>query len=97
MSDPCEFHFQEGFAGEVVTLEVDGREVARFSARTRLQTGLAQVERLELDIGQVVTVRVPERSSSERYQRVPGDRWVTVNLAGGKLSVRSVEASPGYV
>jgi hypothetical protein len=97
MSDACEFHFQEGFTGEVVTLEIDGREIARFNARTRFQTGLAQIETVALEDGQVVTIRVPERSLTELYQKAPGDRWVAVNIAGGKLSVRSVEASPGYV
>ena len=97
MSMSCEFHFQEGFAGETVTLAVDGKVSFRFQARTRLQTGLAQIKTLELDPGQTVTIAVPSLALSDKYVVAEGDRWLTINLVDRALVVQPAQMSPGYV
>ncbi len=43
-----ELHFQEGFDGEDIEILVGGRVVARMRLRTRMQTGLAHIEKLML-------------------------------------------------
>lgn len=97
MSKYCEFHFQEGFTGENVTLSVDGETRVRFDARTRLQTGLSQIESLNLDPGQTVTIAVPSIPILVEYQVVEGDRWVTINMVDRALVVRPAQRRPGYL
>lgn len=97
LSKPCEFHFQEGFSGETVTLVVDGETRVRFEARTRLQTGLAQIETLVLDPGQTVTIAVLNPALRDDYRVAEGDRWVTINMVDRALVVRSAQRMPGYV
>jgi hypothetical protein len=97
MAKNYEFHFQEGFAGETVTVAVDGQTRVSFKARTRLQTGLARIESLQLDPGQTVAIAVPELALHQTYRVAEGDRWITINLVGGALVVRPAQASPGYL
>ena len=91
-----EFHFQEGFTGQTVTLAVDGRTRESFPARTRLQTGLARIESLPLEPGQTVTIAVPDLKLHETYLVAKGDRWIAINLVGPALVVRPTQRSPGY-
>lgn len=97
MSAAREFHFQEGFAGEAVSIAVDGVERARFDARTRLQTGLARIETLDLEPGRSVVIAIPALSLRQEIVVAPEDRWVTVNLVDRKLVVRRAKGGPGYV
>lgn len=92
-----EFHFQEGFTGQTVSLAVDGETHVRFEAHTRLQTGLARIETLELDPDQTVTIAVPDRALHEKYHVAEGDRWISINLVGRTLVVRPEQRSPGYL
>ncbi len=67
-----ELHFQEGFCGEDVEIIIGGRVVARLRVETRLQTGLAHIEKLLLskdqqevqitiaELGQVRSVRAAD-------------------------------------
>lgn len=93
----CEFHFQEGFTGETVTLSVDGEVRAQFEARTRLQTGLARIESLELTPGQTVAIAVSAPGLGAKHRAAAGDRWITVNRVDGTLVVQSATRRPGYV
>jgi len=93
----CEFHFQEGFAGELVTVAVDGVLRVQFEARTRLQTGVAHIELVAVDPGQTVTIAVPIHSVQCEYRISGIDHWVTINLVDHKLVVQRSEGSPGYL
>lgn len=97
MGQSCEFHFQEGFAGEAVEMAVAGKSSARFKARTRAQIGLAKIETLQLQAGQTVSISIPALGLRSDFQVGAADRWVTVNVADNTLVVRSVQAGPGYV
>ena len=97
MSVSCEIHFQEGFAGESVTVAVDGKQRAKFVVRTRLQTGLARMEAVKVDPGQVVSIEVPSLSAREEFRVGPKDHWLSVNLVSNSLQVRSEPSMPGYL
>lgn len=97
MSQPCEIHFQEGFSGQHVVVAVDGEVRLEFEARTRFQTGLARLERIRLDPGQVVSVAVSEDDVSDEYQVDEDVRWIAVNLVDNHLSIRPQKSGPGYV
>lgn len=92
-----ELHFQEGFSGETVEVLVDGVRVARFEARTRMQIGLAHIERLDLSPGDVVTVRIGDDATSASVTAEPGKTYLNINLKNDKLILESTESSPGYV
>jgi hypothetical protein len=97
MGKQCEFHFQEGFSGELVTVAVDGVLRAQFEARTRLQTGVAHIELVAVAPGQTVTIAVPIHSVHGEYQISESDHWVTINLVDNKLVIQRSEGSPGYL
>ena len=97
MGNRCEFHFQEGFTGQTVTVTVEGRAPMRFEVHTRLQTGLARIEKLELNPGQTVTIAMPDLLLRHDYRVGEDDRWITINLVGRALVVRPEQRSPGYL
>lgn len=98
MGQIYEFHFQEGFTGEIVTLAINGEIRVQFAARTRLQTGLAHIEQLKLELGELVSISVPDLAISSEYRVVEGDYcWVTINLIGKQLDVQRANRCPGYV
>jgi hypothetical protein len=92
-----ELHFQEGFSGQTVEVLVDGTEVARFEARTRMQIGLAHIERLDLSPGDVVTVRIGDGATSASITAESGKTYFNINLKDHKLIMDSTESSPGYM
>lgn len=97
MRQSVEFHFQEGFRGETVTVESGGKHLVQAALRTRLQTGLAHIEKADLAVGQTVVVAIPELQLEAKYTIAGNDRWITVNVADRSLTIRSVPDRPGYV
>lgn len=93
----CELHLQEGFAGETVDIEVDGVQVARIAARTRMQTGLAHIEKLALQPGQTVTVRLHASNLFGQHTVAAGQPYIQVTLDHGALRIRASAALPGYL
>lgn len=93
----CELHFQEGFSGEQVELLVDGRSMAEFEARTRMQIGVAHIEKLALDPGQTVTVRMKDRDVEGSITAVAGKKFIIVNISGDLLTLKNSDATPGYL
>lgn len=97
MGQSIEFHFQEGFAGETVTVRSDGATLVNETMRTRLQTGLAHIATVELAAGKTAIVAVPDKNLESKHAIVDTDRWIAVNLVDRSLKVRSVPDRPGYV
>lgn len=97
MSRTFELHFQEGFFGQTVEISVDGEEVARFEARTRLQTGLARIEKLDLRSGQEMTIHIKELNLNESFRLEYAQIYVMVNLINERLIVRLTDRLPGYL
>lgn len=93
----CEFHFREGFTGEVVELTVAGERRMRRELRTRLQIGLAHIEEVRLHSGQEAVITVPAAALRAGIEVEETDRWIAVDLEGGALVVRRVGSAPGYV
>jgi hypothetical protein len=91
-----EVHFQDGFSGEAIELLVDGRTVARFAARTRYQTNLAHIERLEILPNQKITIQcagLPARTIAGGTSPA----YIVVRKVGDQLELEKTEQSPGYV
>lgn len=97
MSTHCELHFQEGFSGETVAVAVNGEIRLRFEARTRLQTGLARLEILDVNPGETITISVPQRNSHGEFRPSGATYILTVNLVAGVLLVRPAASAPGYI
>jgi hypothetical protein len=97
MPTQYELHLQEGFTGEGVEVLVDGESVAEFEARTRMQIGAAHVEKLALDPGQTVTVRIRERNIQGSITAMTGKKFIIVNMSGSLLNIRNSDERPGYV
>ena len=94
---PIQFHFQELFTGEQIDLLAGDRALARFVARTRFQTGLAHIERLELADGDEVTVRIDELDLEATVTVDPDRPFVAIRLENGQLQIESRATTPGYV
>lgn len=93
-----ELHLREGFGGETVVIEVDGAEMARLKARTRMQIGLAHIEKLgQLKPGQMVAVRLPDLNLSAEHRVVAGRPFILVMQENGALRIEASETTPGYL
>ncbi len=97
MPTQYELHLQEGFSGEGVEVLVDGETVAEFEARTRMQIGAAHVEKLTLDPGQTVTVRIRDRDIQGSITATSGKHFIIVNMSGSLLNMKSSDERPGYI
>ncbi len=97
MPTQYELHLQEGFSGEGVEVLVDGEIVAEFEARTRMQIGVAHVEKLVLDPGQTVTVRIRDGDIQGSIKATTGKKFIIVNLSGRLLNMQISNERPGYL
>lgn len=92
-----ELHFTEGFSGEEISILVEGRIVAEFSAQTKLQTGLAHIEMLDLPDGEEVVVNINRPKTSVHLDVDASHPFVTFALQDGVLLTRKTDLRPGYV
>lgn len=92
-----ELHFTEGFSGEEISILVEGRIVAEFSAQTKLQTGLAHIEMLDLPDGEEVVVKITRPKTSVHLDVDASHPFVTFALQDGVLLTRKTDLRPGYV
>ncbi len=92
-----EFHFQEGFTGQIFEIVASGRICTTVMARTRLQIGLAHIEAIDLKDGQEVLIR--EKSThTETSIHVQHDKpFVVLKWVNGKLEAAMTGQSPGYL
>lgn len=92
-----ELHLQEGFDGETLVVTVDTVEVARITARTRMQIGLAHIEKLTLKAGQTLTFRLLETTTQTRHLVAADTPFIQISLEDGVLHVSSTKTLPGYL
>ncbi len=97
MGKSVEFHFQEGFKGQIVTLTVDGKVQLSSETQTRLQIGLARIETIELTSGRTVIIELPDLKIMQTYEVAESDYWISVNLIDHSLVIRPEGQSPGYL
>ncbi|MGY1690642.1 hypothetical protein [Geodermatophilus sp. SYSU D01105] len=91
---------EEGFAGDAVVVEVDGRTVLeRDDVRTRMQVGFAERLEVPVDAGEAtLEVRVPQRGAAGRLTCSVADRLhVGVSLRDDEVVFRTSEQPFGYV
>jgi antitoxin (DNA-binding transcriptional repressor) of toxin-antitoxin stability system len=91
-----ELHLQEGFRGETVAIRLDGAPVAELVARTRMQLGLAHVERLQVRAGQTLALAIPAARLEASLVLDADSPVVTANLVGGALRLAYPQAPPRY-
>jgi hypothetical protein len=90
-------HFQDGFFGEAMELWRGDARLASWALNTRLQTGLAAIERVSLEPGERVRLIVKGSGKAADID-VPRDGGVlAVNLEDGVPKVRFVDEEPGYL
>lgn len=91
---------QEGFRGDKVVVRVNGKEVLQRAVKTRVQTGLAAIEQLDVAPGDItVEVELPERRISGTFHLQGGrDTYVGVSVsANGKLTHKTSLEPFGYL
>jgi N-methylhydantoinase B/oxoprolinase/acetone carboxylase alpha subunit len=91
-----EVHLQEVFSGETVWLAVEGLDRARLEARTRFQTGLADIETLKVHEGDEVTIRV-DGGGCTGVTAERSNPYIVVKMIEGRLDVTKLARSPGYL
>lgn len=91
-----ELHLQEGFTGETVVIRLDGALMGELAARTRMQIGLAHVERLRVRAGQTLSLAIPASRLEASLVLDAASPVVTANLAGGALRLAHPQAPPRY-
>lgn len=86
---------QEGFAGEPVTISVDGREVYRKDqVRTRTQIGLADSVETTHDAGPA-TIEVKAKTAAETIKTaIAGDLYLAISLTPDGHIVHRTSAQP---
>lgn len=92
-----ELHFTEGFSGQEISIEIEGRTVAEFSARTKFQTGLAHIVMLDLQAGQEVTIKFSDPKTSVHLDVDASHPFVIFALQDGVLTTSKTDTRPGYL
>lgn len=94
---PIEFHFQEGFSGQIFEIIASGRICATVTVRTRYQISLAHIETIELQDSESVVIR-EQATQAETSVQIDHDKpFVVLKLVNGKLETEATSQSPGYV
>lgn len=99
MSERVIIHFQEGFAGEAVELWQGRKRLGEWPMRTRLQTGVAHIESLELKPGTELRLAMPATGvkASLKAPQTGGAHVFLVNFDGQELRITEAEDEPGYL
>lgn len=97
MPETCELHFQEGFSGETVEVRLDTKQIAVFTIKTRMQIGLAHVEKITASEGDRVEILIKESGLSKTVSAIDNGNYIIINLKNGKLEVSVSRVSPGYL
>jgi hypothetical protein len=96
---PLTLDLQEGFEGDQVVIAIDGHEQFRKSGiRTRLQIGLAERVRLDVEPGQhILNVSLPGRNTQgERRFDAASEPILAVSYVEGRIDIGPPRA-PGYL
>lgn len=97
MTQAYELHFQEGFIGDGLTILLDGKRVKAVKPRTRMQTGLAQIETIDAAPGQTLAIHASKSGESAQLTLRKGQQFVNINRLATGLVIESADVSPGYL
>ena len=88
---------QEGFEGDRVEIQVDGRTVSRDSVKTRYQIGLADSIRISAGAdAKLVTVTLPDRGLSGTFE-LTGAPYLAVSIKDGAVAFTPSHESFRYM
>jgi len=94
---PLEIHFTDGFSGEAVSLSVNGEEVDKFQAKTKLQVGLARVVHLEAKSGDVIVIELLDLNFSQSITLDEVPRYVIIRMNDGVLTTEQTDDQQRYL
>jgi hypothetical protein len=97
MTRKYEFHFQEGFDGQRIAIIASGRTLARITAKTRPQTGLAHIEVLQLSAGDQLKLIVEGDARAAQFTLSDTEQYIVINLTANALQVAPSATCPGYL
>jgi hypothetical protein len=92
-------HLLEGFASDVVAIELDGREIARREGVTsRLLEGHADTVEADVTDGPTtLSVQVPSRGETAAIQmRLEGETHLIATREGDRLALWTTPGRPGF-
>lgn len=93
-----EFHFQEGFTGQMFSLWSGNQKLAGFTAQTQLMTGMAKIIPLELHNGEEVLLRAEDEPAQIWPVIIDAATpFVTVTRKDSTIRIEQVSRRPGYL
>jgi hypothetical protein len=93
-------HLLDGFAEDVVVVEVDGHPIARRDqVTTQLLLGLATTLEVDVRDGPAsVTISVPTRNLAAEVKLDPRtEKHLLVGIESGSLTLRATTEAPGFL
>lgn len=99
MGKKLTIHFQEGFSGQTVELWRGKKRLGAWPMTTRLQTGVAHIETIEVEPGERLRLKMPDDGVEASFA-APGQdgaHVILVNHDGQELRVKTAEDEPGYL
>lgn len=94
---PVEIHFTDGFFEDVVHISAGQTDVMTEPLKTRMQTGLAHIEILQLETGREVTLESEKRHLKTTITVDATKPFITVAARDGVFEVTAFERTPGYL
>jgi len=85
-----ELHFQDAFSGETIQILLNGKLIAERAMKTRYQTGLAHIEKLDAKAGDEIEVRVAGSAVDSKIKVVNSDnntKNYKVIMKSGRISI----------
>lgn len=92
-----ELHFQEVFSGETVRISRNGNQIGERKLKTRFQTGLAHIEKIEVDLGDTIKVEIVEKSVSSSIKIADNTVDYAVTFDGNAINIKSNEDRLRYM
>lgn len=94
---PVEVHFTEGFFDDDVQVICNDAVLLRLHLTTRMQTGLADIAKLQLTDEKEVTLECSNRSLATTFFVDATTPFVKVALRDGVFDITASQHSPGYL
>ena len=84
-----ELHFQDVFSGEEIEILLNDMVVAKRSMKTRFQTGLAHIEKLNVDLGDEIEVRVAGQSSGDSIKVLQNIYDYRITMSNASINIEA--------
>jgi hypothetical protein len=97
MSQTYELHFREGFGGDHVTILVDGKPVKQLDLTTRMQLGLAHIEKVELKPKQKLSIQLKDHADLSNIPLNKKSPYIKIDKEEDAVAIEPTDVSPGYL